>query len=227
MQTLTKKLLSLLAFTLPLAGLFAQPALGFDSTAVAEIWPDDTAHFGEKVRFDLVVENKGDVTFNGDLDIWLDTPGGSPFKMYTVPVNLLPGDTVSVGAWDSVMTAKYSLGNNGVIIWPQSDEPGVQTLDTVNMNLFIENGVSITKPIELEKRFGYSPNPATGRLNLDFKEKTSLLESVRLYDLAGRTHWISTKPVDGLDLNGFPRGLYLLEVRYSDKVRGTFKLLFQ
>ncbi|MEM7039792.1 MAG: T9SS type A sorting domain-containing protein, partial [Bacteroidota bacterium] len=69
-----------------------------------------------------------------------------------------------------------------------------------------------------------SPNPATDQATLKFP--TAIARSIRIVDTRGRIHATATTSAEHftLDLEAFPDGFYLVEVR-SEEGRSVFKLL--
>jgi hypothetical protein len=61
------------------------------------------------------------------------------------------------------------------------------------------------------------PNPSKGVFNLLFNRDIDVLQSVRITDLNGKTvYLVQDQPsLQQIDLSGYPRGMYFLELRFS------------
>lgn len=200
-------------------GIFAQ-----DVTAVPS-----TVSLGDSVKFSFEVENKGNATYTGMIAIWVQYDSSNGIAdIYDFYVDsLIPNGTINLLVADHVTNAKYDIGDNTILIWPRADNPNTPTSDTSSVEVTVADTGANGIDDELRKRLKVFPNPNNGQLHLRYEGFIRNIEYVRLLNMQGQEVFHSKQPVYSIDLTQRPQGVYFLDIRYSDGLRGTYRILYE
>lgn len=180
------------------------------------------------VVYDCQMTSDTVAPFTGVARVRKRTGVDTSLRVINIPLtNFAYGDTVMHPWYDtihSVTQGPYMVGTNTVSFWVIPDSAGAYTPDTTTIQFEVVNLVSVTDPSALQQRLSVYPNPVGHRLQLDYRKDAHKLQSIRVSNLQGQLLQAETTAVKDIDFSGFPAGLYLVEVRYQDGVRGTFRI---
>lgn len=225
-------LLLLVAFAY---GLRAQapPKLSIDSVVIPD--PDTlnyVAGTNDKIEYNFRLTNVGGLAATGQVDIMFEYNGNSAVSVLSLVVDLESGEFVDTTVTDSLLhpnnDARYEGGGNIIVIWPRA-EPDIMAADpdtSISMP-YIDSYVGRKPPIAITSRIDIYPNPVHDKLMFNYKKSGSTLEFVRILDPYGRQVYYGQQAISEISMLPYPPGLYYLEFRYRDGVKGIFKVLVQ
>jgi hypothetical protein len=230
MPTLIRKIVLLLVLGLSTIPGFAQPKLTLAS-AVAN--PDSIQYNGASyhIVYTVVVENIGNAKLDGPVDIIMRYNSDTIDHLMTsfAVSDFEVGMQYQVSYTDTVWNIsgnRYKGGDNVLVIWPHADNPNVAIPDTSNVPVYIQdirNGTPEQSAI-LNSRVQVYPNPLGEQLNFRFVKDQNKLEYVRITTLEGKLIYFSKHAIQSIPMGDLPSGTLLLELKYTDGVRGTLKL---
>ena len=217
----------LLLVCLAFPDLHAQAALGIFAQDVVAV--PSTVDLGDSVKYSFAVENKGNQPYTGMIAIWVQYDSGNGMAdIYDFNVtNLAPSATINLLVSDHVTNAKYDIGDNTILIWPRSQNPQVPTVDTSSVEVTVADTGANGIDDELRKRIKVFPNPMKGQLHLRYEGFIQDFEYVRVMNVQGQELYFTERPVYTVDLTQHPQGLYFVEIRYKDGLRGTYRILYE
>lgn len=204
------------------------PALRIDSLTVDND-TIDVAQGETTFTYSYKITNVGTVPYSGSIlseCIYSADPGNVWFWESVVYDSLLPGQFITISNHtDNVLDApmRYSGGENIITVWPHSGSEA-QIPDTTTIQVWILNITSRPEPQPIENRVSVFPNPVSDLLKLNWKNSGQSLEYVRLTNLSGQEIFSSDIQVAEVPVGHLPPGLYLLEINYSDGLRGFFRI---
>jgi hypothetical protein len=223
--------LCLLVMALGPVVAFAQPKL-----KIASIYsqPADTVYYPNTttITYRLVVENVGNNQLTGPCDIKFryNSYAGDHSKEPWNATNFEVGETDSIRIDDPIGTldsSRYKGGGNILIIWPNTDHPGVQAPDTVEFDLVILDITGFVDPSVLRERIDIYPNPVGDVLNLRYLQLRNKVEYVRILGIDGRVLTYDSRALDQIDTRNLPSGMYMLDVKYTDGMEGALRFTKQ
>lgn len=221
--------LSFLIAFLPFGWVGAQPQLQFVSPDGFELSPD-TLRLGTDsiLTYRCTITNTGDRAYSGSLFFYGDINGnisGLPLATFNPTINV--NDTLSFSWKDTVRaTSKiYVGGDNIIVVWPKADDQETIVKDSSQGSVYITGIIAIDDPYLIRERVEILRNPVNGQINLRYKSDIPKFEYVRVLDLRGRELFFSRKPVTNISLGDATEGIYFLDLRYRDGVRGAFRIL--
>ena len=227
MQISKPYLLIPLLLCLVFPDLYGQAALGIYAQDVEAI--PSTVVVGDSVKYSFDLENRGNATYSGQVAIWVLYSSGTAIQqeIHDVYVDTLPPNgrrSFLVG--DLVDLVKYDIGGNTILIWPKSDQANVPTVDSswVTVTVEMDTGASGIED-EMKNRVALFPNPLNGNINLRYIGSLNQFEHVRITNIQGKEVFFSTHPEQAIDLTLEPKGIYFLELRFKDGLRGVYRLL--
>jgi hypothetical protein len=227
MRILRPLLFFLLLVCLAFPNLYSQAALGIFAQDVVAV--PSTVNMGDTVKYDFAVENKGSSPYTGQIQIWvLYDSGNGQANIFDLQVtNLQPNATFPFLVADHVTNAKYDIGDNIILVWPRSDNPNVPTVDTSSVEVTVADTGANGMDDKLMKRIKIFPNTAKEQINLRLEGLVRDFEYVRLTNLQGQELFFSRIPVQAVDLSSYPKGVFFLEVRFKDGLKGTVRILHE
>lgn len=227
----TPKYLSLLVLLLASVFSFAQsPVL---SVVQGGVVADRDSMFLQTydtiVNYTVTIVNNGPGSYTGpiylqalyDSTAVLDTSWAD-----TIVTDMGMGDTITFSHQDVVLptSTRYKGGGNIVIVWPYAAPTGA-TGDSGSVYVWVDGIVGIDVGKEMENRVRVYPNPASSRVRMDVKNHIQDFEYVRIVNLTGIEQFRSEHVVSDIDISRFQRGIYLMEIKFKDGIKGTYKLL--
>lgn len=147
-----------------------------------------------------------------------------PIDSTQVTGTLAPGDSQIVNINTQVTTPSFSIGGNGVVIWPRA--PDADAVDSISKNVIVIDPVGIENPWEQFEALTLFPNPAKDLLFWQFGGKSVLAEYVRLSDIHGQLIYEESN-TQQLNLSTYAKGIYFLEVTLDNERSKTFKIIKQ
>lgn len=169
--------------------------------------------------------------FNGVINIRRRNHVDTSLRVVQVPLtNFVMGDTAYFSWHDTIVAVdgfEYTFGDNVSQFWIVPDSGASYVPDTTTFTFFIRNMVAGVESPALDRRLTVYPNPVGERLYLDFKEDAHKLRALQLTNLQGQVLLRETSALKSIDLSGLPAGMYLLDVRYNDGLRGSFRVLHE
>ena len=232
-STLTKAILLILVAFASQAHGQAPPKLSIDTIVIPN--PDTLDYVGgvnDKITYAFRLTNVGGLAAQGQVDIMFDYNGDTLVERLSLVVDLESGEFVDTMVTDSVLhpnvDARYGGGGNIIVIWPRA-EPDIQANppDTSHSFPYLNQYVNRKPPVVITPRIEVYPNPVHDNLYFRYKKTNSSLEFVRIYDPYGRQMFTTKQPVTEVSMAPYPAGLYYVEFRYRDGVKGIFKVLVQ
>ncbi|MBK9448233.1 MAG: T9SS type A sorting domain-containing protein [Bacteroidetes bacterium] len=226
-KNLNRKISLLLMLLIPMLG-FAQPKLSINS---ARSFPPDTIYYPNtgSITYTLVVENIGDnqLTSPCQIKFKYNSATTDTIMWSWLAFNFEVGQTDTIIFTDSIGPlggTRYKGGDNIIVIWPNSDNPNVQIPDTVDFPIWIQQFNGVIDEETLAQRVEVFPNPVTDKLNIHYKDMRQKVECVRIIGLDGKKLWESYNPVDEIDTQQLPAGMYLLLFKYKDGMVGAVRI---
>lgn len=222
----------LLAMVLGPLTLLAQPKLAIDDPVPTV--PTDTLYYnsgnGDSViTYNITVENVGNLKLDGPVKIYFRYNGDTTsyvMDQFTV-TNFESGMTMSRTVKDTVRGTsgnRYKGGDNVLVIWPHSDNPMAAPPDTSGGEIYIDGLLSIDDPKEFLARIKAYPNPVRDQMTLQYMKDRHKVEYVRIINPVGQVLRVHTRATETLDFDGITDGIYFVEVRYRDGIKGTFRV---
>ncbi len=192
----------------------------------------DTATMGQPYsNIHIWVTNTGPDFFFGDIHVYcksqsigiVDTLRDGPLPNYALDGNGL--DTISLPINPpqfSFRQTLYVAGDNIIVVWPYSSAICNTCYETYHTQVFLYDAVGID---EVKKEaVSIYPNPVSRTLNINYENKNAV-ERVRIYDLFGREIYNVNEAVETIDLSGFKKGIYILEMSEKNGNRIIKKIL--
>lgn len=225
-------LILLFVLAVPFLAL-AQPKLTID-----QMWtnPIDTVYYvngSEVVEYTVIIKNIGNNKLDGgcELRLMYNADQTVHTKRSWLASNFEVGQADTLTFNDTLQTlntGRYKGGDNIIVIWPHTDNANAQVPDTTdNFPIFVDLSNSSADEIELLTLVDIWPNPNNGILNLDYHELARKVEYVRIVNLTGQELVRYENAVEAIDLSAYAKGLYLLEMRFKDGRKASFRILKQ
>lgn len=170
--------------------------------------------------------------FNGVINVRRRFSVDTSLRVIQVPLNNFTiGDTANF-QWRDTITSigppspfNYLFGDNLLRFWIVPDSGTSHVPDTSFVMFFIRDLNANVNDPALANRLRLYPNPVTQLLHFDFQEGVQKLESIQVSDLSGKVLQRSTIPVKSLDFSTLPSGMYIVEMRYRDGLRGSYRVV--
>jgi hypothetical protein len=183
------------------------------------------------VIYDCAMTSDTSDPFDGLINIRRRSNADTSLRVAQVPLtNFALGDTVHFSWHDTIFaidSLPYHWGDNVAQLWIMPDSAASYAPDTVTTRFYIRDLVFAVESPALASRLAVYPNPARQNLYLDFKEDAHKLRALQLTNLQGQVLLTASSAAKSLDLSGLPVGMYLLNVRYNDGLRGSFRVLHE
>lgn len=204
-----------------LAGLHnihAQAKLGVVSVNVP-----DTVFSLTPDSFLMNVKNTGDSLFHGNVTIHFKVNSLPSFAYDSVSM-ILPPNAVGIYSKFNFNYGQLPVGNNIVVVWPTGTD--VTTTDSLTISVLVIDNTGIA---QLRKQPGAHaflfPNPSSGVLKVQLWDENNRVEGVRIFDILGREIYTSESLTPSLDVSGFEKGVYFLQLLFADKSLVTYSFM--
>ncbi len=92
----------------------------------------------------------------------------------------------------------------------------VQNGQIVNYGNFIDDPSLFLDEIENDDEISIYPNPCTNLININWSTITDI-KKISIYDVYGKSIYVSTSKVNTIDLNEFSKGIYFIHIWKGDK----------
>jgi Secretion system C-terminal sorting domain len=195
--------------------------------------PLDTVYWNNnspRIEYTVVVENNGNNLLTGNCELQLrynQYPLSRTRKSWQAQ-NFEVGELDTLHFIDTLSYLnldRYKGGDNIIVIWPHTDNPGAQVPDTMDYGIYVTDLTGVQDPAAVDARIDIFPNPATDRLSIQYLENRNKLECVRIIGLDGKVQYESSKAVDHIDIGQLSAGLYFVEFKFKDGIYGAMRLL--
>ena len=116
-------------------------------------------------------------------------------------------------------------GNNIVVVWPTGGSNLTNTKviqgvnDTFNVNL-----AGIAPSLNYDNYVKFYPNPFTDWIRIQKLNPDLKIAQIKISDVSGRALLVKNEDVDYLSLPNLPKGMYFLDIKYTDGNTSRFKL---
>ena len=195
--------------------------------------PGDTIFYngpGVVLEYAAVFSNNGQGVLDGPVRMMVEYPLGTQEEErgLTSVVNFENGMMDTIRWTDTVNTlngARYKGGDNILVIWPKSDQNAVAPDTFYHPVHIVDLTTDVQDKVELQARVELFPNPVRSALNFRFMKDKHKLEYVRIVDIQGKAMYFSDQSVEKLSMDAYRPGLYFVEIKYKDGLRGTYKVL--
>jgi len=181
------------------------------------------------VLFGCVMTSDTTEPFNGVINVRRRTPADTSLRVAHIPLtNFAMGDSTYFAWYDTIFaldSMPYRRGDNWAQLWIIPDSGAVYAVDTVTIQFYILDILNAASDPAVAQRLTLYPNPVTQLLHFDFREGVQKLESIQVSDLSGKVLQRSTTPVESLDFSTLPSGTYIVDVRYRDGLRGSYRVV--
>ena len=201
---------------------------------IESMWssPMDTVVYNNNnpvIYYTVVIKNIGNDKLDGACQMKTKyNLSPTEFSKVTWQVsNFEVGQTDTVQFNDTIFSLnpnRYKGGDNIIVIWPHTDNPSAQAPDTTNYQIYVDNLTSASGPKIVEERIAFWPNPTNGILNINYLKGKNKIEYVRIVGVDGKLLQSYTSAVESVDLDGLAKGIYLLEIRFKDGLRATYRV---
>lgn len=199
----------------------SQATLGITSTGAGWI---DTTFADTPNTFIVNIKNTGDTAFIGDVSVVLALDTGGPLDIVqvdTVYSITLEADSIfSPSVTHSYPSARYSGGNNTVVIWPYA--PGFGTTDTLVDTVFILAPTWINDPVLLYVDVAAYPNPSSDYVMFTLPDN-AILNRLTLFSSDGRIVYFGQD--SAIYIGDLTAGLYIAELILADGRAGVVRLV--
>ena len=135
----------------------------------------------------------------------------------TVDSTLLPNDSIFIVMWDHVSSARYSQGDNIVVIWPAAIGPYPITTDEFVGN--IKESVLSSIAQNQSEEFNIFPNPILETATLKANQPIS---TFKMIDILGNLVRYQDNIQDNfiaIHKNELKSGIYFVEIKIGDNTQ--------
>jgi|GEM_PF-2743283 len=227
------------AFSLLLLGCLAAPqfsraqvSLGISSLSGIS----DSLQEGDSAMVSFTINNYGPSNFNGSFTlntylkkethalIYCDSVYFQNFFIpafgsipVTVPFRIRTPNTQPQG--------NMRIGNNVIVVWPRSYEPGHTTADSLIDSVYIAPPLSVQSPYDRSDKAYFFYNSAHQQLFLLPGPDLLFVNRVTVSDVLGRTLFVYEGHPLTIDVAQWKNDLYLIDVDFGNNERRTYKVI--
>jgi len=170
----------------------------------------------------LQIRVNGDTLEKADVNYFYDSTAISSFN---------PGATIqdSIYAIILIKDPAFHIGNNIVVIWPTGGSNKTTTFanaqrmginDTLNYTLS-----GIAPVLNYDKYARIYPNPFTDWIRIQKLDPSISISQMIVSDVNGKAVITKYGDLDYMDLPNLPKGVYFLNITYTDGNTSRFKLM--
>jgi hypothetical protein len=178
----------------------------------------DSAILGTSITASLRIENQDSSSRLGNLRIWFQNQDISgivaPVGISDSRQYFAPGQQREFLITVPVKPGIFKGGGNTVVIWPSFlDLPEVGS-DTTRIEIFVLDPNSVAGITKLSKQIRILHLPMSAILEVQNDDVTQAPEQLALYGVSGEL--LHQANGSRLDLTGLGRGIYILQMRFSN-----------
>ena len=197
--------------------------MSFGSTGV--VYPANVNE-GDFVSFSFWMVNRGNIPLNSPLEIIIAVEDSAVNSTYStsslgsfsdIDSTLSPNDSIFIVVWDHVSSARYSQGDNIVVIWPNFYSPYPSTSDEFTGNINV-SALSLVSQKQSED-FNVFPNPITDKATLKTSQPIS---SFKMIDILGNVVRYAENIQDNfiaIHKNELESGIYFIELKIGNNTQ--------
>lgn len=194
----------------------------------------DTLKYGDSVEFVYSLKNVTDsnLVFNDTLNTYIKTDLDSTRKLLDSRVIFVSqNDTIHIRTRIGITNPHFALNKvTEIVIWPEGTDDQVvfsPNFDSMKLLVYVVQTISVPEYMKNIANIHFYPNPAKDVLFIDNKSADKKIENIVVRDLQGRS--IQTTyfeaGVNKLDIKDYEPGVYLLEVQFTDKSLGAYRII--
>ena len=194
--------------------------LSFGSTGV--VYPSNVNE-GDFISFSFWMVNRGNIPLNSSIEMMIAVEDSTANSTYStsslglfadVDSTLSPNDSLFIVVWDNVSSARYSQGDNIVVIWPAAISPYPITTDEFIGNI----NVSTLSSVEQKQSEGFNifPNPITDKATIKTQQP---ITTFKMIDILGNVVRYAENIQDNfiaIHKNELESGIYFIEIKVGN-----------
>jgi len=178
---------------------------------------------GDMISFSFWMVNTGNIPLNSSIEMIIAVEdSSSPISYATSSLGsfmdvdsvLSPNDSIFIIIWDHVSSARYMLGDNIVVIWPNFFSPYPSTSDEFTGSINVSTLSSVEqKQIE---DFNVFPNPITETATIKTQQS---ITTFKMFDILGNVVRYVENVHDNfmaINKNELESGIYFIELKIGE-----------
>ena len=194
--------------------------LSFGTTGV--VYPSNVNE-GDMISFSFWMVNTGNIPLNSSIEMIIAVEDSSSPVSYAtsslgsfvdVDSVLSSNDSIFIIIWDQVSSARYMLGDNIVVIWPNFYSPYPSSSDEFIGTINVSTLSSVAhKPSEY---FNVFPNPITETATIKTEQPIS---TFKMFDILGNVVRYVENVQDNfmaINKNELESGIYFIELKIGE-----------
>ena len=209
----------LFAFTIK--GQVSNVHLSFGSTGV--VYPSNVDE-GDMISFSFWMVNTGNIPLGSSIEMIIAVEDSA--SSYTtsslgsfvdIDSVLSPNDSIFIIIWDHVSSARYGLGDNIVVIWPNFYSPYPSTADEFTGTINVSTLSSVAQ--KQSEEFSIFPNPIIETATLKTVQPIS---TFRMIDILGNVVRYAENIQDNfmaIHKNELNSGIYFVEIKTGNNTQ--------
>ena len=194
--------------------------LSFGTTGV--VYPSNVNE-GAMISFSFWMVNTGNIPLNSSIEMIIAVEDSSSPVSYStsslgnfidVDSVLSPNDSIFIIIWDQVNSAKYMLGDNIVVIWPNFYSPFPSTSDEFTGIINVSTLSSVAQ--KQSEDFNIFPNPITETAIIKTQHTIS---TFKMFDILGNVVRYVENVHDNfmaINKNELESGIYFIELKIGE-----------
>lgn len=211
----------LAAFTIK--GQVSNVHLSFGSTGV--VYPSNVNE-GDFISFSFWMVNRGNIPLNSSIEMIIAVEDSAANSTYStsslglfadVDSTLSPNDSIFIVVWDNVSSARYSKGDNIVVIWPNFYSPYPFTSDEFIGNINVSTLSSVAQ--KQSEGFNIFPNPITDKATIKTQQPITIFKMI---DILGNVVRYAENIQDNfiaIHKNELESGIYFVEIKIGESTQ--------
>tara|TARA_R110001592_G_scaffold291783_1_gene561276 strand:- start:235 stop:879 length:645 start_codon:yes stop_codon:yes gene_type:complete len=202
--------------------------LTIDSFITQQNIVQDTLPQGSVLNFNVKVLYPLPTPFTGTIYLLagVDSSAGltSIDTVGSMPVINLSNDSLNIPFTDTLLPQNgYKLGGNIVVVWPVASGL-INPIDSFRTNIYVILPVGLNENKEQFSKVSVYPNPLNSELTIKKLSSDLEIKYVRIYNLNGEVIYHEYYQ-QNIDVSGFSRGTYFLELELENRQRLKFKII--
>lgn len=181
---------------------------------------------GDFISFSFWLVNRGNIPLSSPLEIIIAIEDSAVNSTYSISSLgsfseidsvLSPNDSIFIVVWDHISSARYSQGDNIVVIWPNFYSPYPSTSDEFIGNINMSTLSSISQ--KQSEEFNIFPNPIIETATLKTKQPIS---TFKMIDILGNVVRYQDNIQDNfiaIHKNELKSGIYFIELKIGDNTQ--------
>jgi len=197
--------------------------MSFGSTGV--VYPDNVNE-GDFISFSFWMVNIGNIPLISEIEIIIAVEDSATNSNYStsslgsfsdIDSTLSPNDSIFIVVWDHVSSARYSQGDNIVVIWPNFYSPYPSTSDEFTGNINVSTLSSVVQ--KQNNEFNIFPNPIIETATIKTQQP---ITTFKMIDILGNVVRYAESIQDNfiaIHKNELESGIYFIELKIGDNTQ--------